>query len=65
MPLLTDRQTDVVRLAAEGLTNAQIGEALWIGHATVKSHLRGAFRTLGAQTRDQAVVAAYRAGVIR
>jgi DNA-binding CsgD family transcriptional regulator len=48
---LTPTESDVVRLAAEGLTNRQIGEALFIGGETVKTHLSHVYDKLGVRNR--------------
>jgi DNA-binding CsgD family transcriptional regulator len=57
-PELTARQLDVLRLAAQGHTNARIGAALWIDTNTVAGHLTAARRTLGAHDRTHAVALA-------
>ena len=52
---LSDRELDVLRLAAEGLDQRQIGEQLFISYNTVKSHLKTAYRKLGVSSRAEAV----------
>ena len=52
---LTRRECEVVMLVAEGLTNAQIAERLWISPGTVRRHLQNAFAKLGVHTRTAAV----------
>lgn len=52
---LTPREHEVVMLVAEGLTNAQIAERLWIAPGTVRRHLQNAFAKLGVHTRTAAV----------
>ena len=52
---LTPREHEVVMLVAEGLTNAQIAERLWISPGTVRRHLQNAFAKLGVHTRTAAV----------
>jgi DNA-binding NarL/FixJ family response regulator len=52
---LTNREHEVVMLVAEGLTNAQIAERLWISPGTVRRHLQNAFAKLGVHTRTAAV----------
>jgi DNA-binding CsgD family transcriptional regulator len=52
---LTSREEEVLRLMAEGASNAAIGEALVISQATVKSHVRHILRKLGARNRTEAV----------
>lgn len=52
---LTDREEAVLRLLAEGRTNAQIAEAVFLSENTVKFHLRNLFAKLGVNNRTQAV----------
>lgn len=63
-PELTARELDVLRLVATGLSNGDIGRALFIGEATVKTHLIRTFAKLGVTDRTAAVTAAYGAGLI-
>ncbi|WP_235826418.1 helix-turn-helix transcriptional regulator [Candidatus Frankia alpina] len=56
---LTRREEQVLRLVAEGLTNAQIGERLFVTEATVKSHVKSMMRKLGVATRSEAGAAYY------
>ena len=63
-PELTARELDVLRLVATGLSNADIGRELFIGEATVKTHLIRAFAKLGVTDRTAAVTAAYGAGLL-
>ncbi|SNQ47702.1 GAF domain-containing protein [Frankia canadensis] len=51
---LTRREEQVLRLVAEGLTNAQIGERLFVTEATVKTHVKSVLRKLGVATRSEA-----------
>lgn len=61
---LTSREIDVLGLVARGLTNAQIGRALLIAEATVKTHLLRAFAKLGVDDRTAAVTTAISQGII-
>jgi DNA-binding NarL/FixJ family response regulator len=63
-PTLTERESEVLRCVARGLSNAQVGRELHIGEATVKTHLLRTFEKLGVTDRTAAVTAAYRAGLI-
>jgi DNA-binding NarL/FixJ family response regulator len=63
-PELTGREVEVLALVARGLSNADIGKELFIGEATVKTHLIRAFAKLGVTDRTAAVTAAYASGVI-
>jgi len=61
---LTSRELDVLRLLAEGLSNAEIGERLFIEASTVKYHLAGLLQKIQARDRLQAVLWGIRAGHI-
>ncbi|MFG1857676.1 response regulator transcription factor [Actinomadura geliboluensis] len=63
-PVLSAREAEVLALVAEGLTNAQIGERLYIGQATVKTHLLRIFTKLGVSDRTAAVMTALQHGLI-
>ncbi|MFB6437896.1 response regulator [Streptomyces sp. NPDC056411] len=56
---LTTREQDVLRLMAQGLSNAAIGRRLVIGEATVKTHVNHLFAKLGTRTRAEAVAWAH------
>lgn len=62
---LTDREREVVALAAEGLTNDEIAERLVMSGATAKTHVSRAMIKLGARDRAQLVVFAYETGLVR
>jgi DNA-binding NarL/FixJ family response regulator len=60
MPQLTQRERDVLRLLADGLSNEEIGKRLFISAETVRTHVRKAMDKLDADTRTQAVARALR-----
>ncbi|MEN8653492.1 response regulator transcription factor [Streptomyces sp. 21So2-11] len=61
---LTDRESEVLRLLAAGLTNAEIAGRLLVGPATAKSHVAAVLAKTGARDRTQAVIKAYESGFI-
>ncbi len=60
---LTQRESEVLELMVRGLSNRAIGQRLYIGEETVKTHARGVYRKLEATDRAQAVATALREGI--
>jgi len=65
MALLTDREREVVALAAQGLTNDDIAAELVVSPATARTHVSRAMIKLHARDRAQLVVFAYQSGLVR
>ncbi|ADH67612.1 MULTISPECIES: response regulator [Nocardiopsis] len=62
---LTQRESQTLTLMAQGLTNAEIADRLFLGTETVKTHVSHILTKLGVRDRTQAVIAAYDSGLIR
>ncbi len=60
---LTEREREIFRLMVDGLSNAEIGQELYIGETTVKTHVTHVLQKLDVRDRMQAVVLAYQTGL--
>jgi len=64
LEVLTDREREVMALVAEGLSNQEIADRLYMSPATAKTHVSRAMTKLGARDRAQLVVLAYETGLV-
>ncbi|MEV4356780.1 response regulator transcription factor [Nonomuraea sp. NPDC049625] len=65
VPVLSEREREVLELVGQGLTNGEIGRRLFIGEATVKTYLLRVYGKLGVSDRTSAVLAALDLGLVR
>jgi DNA-binding NarL/FixJ family response regulator len=61
---LTDREREILKLIAQGRSNAELAQQLYLSEATIKTHVSAILRKLAVRDRVQAVIAAYEAGLV-
>ena len=64
LKLLTERETEIVRLLATGKSNSELATYLFVGEGTIKTHISNVLSKLGLRDRMQAVIFAYESGLI-
>ena len=62
---LTEREREILKLMAQGNSNAELAQQLYLSEATVKTHVSAILRKLAVRDRVQAVIAAYEAGLVQ
>jgi DNA-binding NarL/FixJ family response regulator len=62
--VLTSRETEVLKLVAQGMSNTQISDTLYIAGETTRTHIKRVLAKLGLRDRAQAVVVAYESGLV-
>jgi DNA-binding NarL/FixJ family response regulator len=62
---LTEREAEVLRLIAAGLSNPEIAQQLYVSEATIKTHINHIFTKTGSRDRSQAIAYAHRQGLVR
>jgi ATP/maltotriose-dependent transcriptional regulator MalT len=64
LPKLTDRENEILKLIAGGLSNREISSSLFISESTVENHIHNIYEKLDIANRAQAVALAYQRGVV-
>jgi ATP/maltotriose-dependent transcriptional regulator MalT len=64
LPVLTNRENQILRLIADGLTNREISSSLSISESTVENHIHNVYIKLGISNRAQAVASAYKLNIV-
>jgi ATP/maltotriose-dependent transcriptional regulator MalT len=64
LPILTDREVQILKLIADGLTNGEISSNLSISESTVENHIHHIYAKLGISNRAQAVGCAFQLGIV-